>query len=70
MLTDTQREALEMRLQGIDQRLEAPPPQQPPGASPFDFETDELVQLRRQRDEIIRKLGPDWRSGIRYREAA
>ncbi len=70
MLSNAQREALEMRLQEIDLRLEAPPPQQPPGGPPLDFELDELEQLRSERDEIQAKLGRDWRSGVRYRRAA
>lgn len=70
MLSNAQREALQMRLQEIDLRLEAPPPQQPPDGPPLDFELDELEQLRREREEIQQKLGRDWRSGVRYRRAA
>lgn len=70
MLSVAERQALADRLQEIDLRLEAPPPQQPPGASPLDFAVDEIEQLQRERGEIVKKVGRDWRSGVRYSRAA
>ncbi len=70
-LSEAERDALEMRLQEIDLALEAPAPQQPPGGPALDFERDEIEALRRERAEILEKLGMrDTRTGPDLRDVA